>query len=86
MSRPILVDVGYGSTVSISRIIAVVAPDSMPTKKLINEAKEKGLLVDATYGRKTRSAVITDSGHLVLSQLQPETIAKRINGKEIDDE
>jgi len=75
--------VGFGNTVPASRIIAVVGNDSLPVKRSVGEAKEKHMLVDATQGRKTRAVVYTDSGHLVLSSLQPETIAGRFeNGND----
>lgn len=72
-----LINVGFGNTVPAGRIIAIVGNDSLPVKRNIGEAKEKHMLVDATQGRKTRAVVYTDSGHLVLSALQPETIANR---------
>lgn len=72
-----LINVGFGNTVPAGRIIAVVGNDSLPVKRSVGEAKEKQLLVDATQGRKTRAVIYTDSGHLVLSALQPETIASR---------
>jgi len=78
-----LINVGFGNTVPASRIIAIVGNDSLPVKRSVGEAKEKQMLVDATQGRKTRAVVYTDSGHLVLSSLQPETIAGRFeNGND----
>jgi regulator of extracellular matrix RemA (YlzA/DUF370 family) len=80
-----LINVGFGNTVPAGRIIAVVGNDSLPVKRSVGEAKEKQMLVDATQGRKTRAVVYTDSGHLVLSSLQPETIAARFeNGGEVN--
>jgi len=73
-----LVNIGLGNNVSINRVIAIVSPESAPTKKIINEAREKGVLIDATNGRKTRAAIITDSGHIVLSMLRPETVQERL--------
>ena len=73
-----LFNVGFGNTVSAGRVVAIVGNDSLPIKRSITEAKDKQLLIDATQGRKTRSVIYTDSGHLVLSALQPETIANRI--------
>jgi regulator of extracellular matrix RemA (YlzA/DUF370 family) len=77
-----LVSVGLGSSVSASRVIAVVSPDSAPVKRLILEARESGRIIDATCGRKTRGVVVMDSGHVVLSSIQPETLALRFSGKE----
>lgn len=79
-----LINVGFGNTVPAGRIIAIVGNDSLPVKRNVGEAKERQMLVDATQGRKTRAVIYTDSGHLVLSSLQPETIASRFeNGGEI---
>jgi hypothetical protein len=77
-----VVNVGFGSVINAGRIIAVVGSDSAPIKRRIQEARENGLLVDATYGRKTRAVVIMDSGHLVISAIAPETIAGRLNPSE----
>jgi len=74
-----LINVGFGNTVPASRIIAIVGNDSLPVKRSIGDAKEKKVLIDATQGRKTRAVVFTDSGHVVLSALQPETIANRFD-------
>lgn len=74
------VNVGFGSIVSTLRIVAIVSPDSAPIKRHINEAKERGQSIDGTYGRKTRAVLIMDSGHVVLSAIQPETIASRAQG------
>lgn len=68
--------------VSTSRIISIVSPESAPIKRMIQEAREKGSLVDATYGRRTRAVIVTDSGHVVLSSLQPETVSHRLEDKE----
>ncbi len=72
-----LVNIGFGNIVSGSRIIAIVSPESAPIKRIISDAKEKGQLIDATYGRRTRAVIITDSNHVVLSSIQPETVAQR---------
>ena len=77
-----LVNIGYGNMVSADKIIAVVSPESAPIKRMVQEAKEKGSLIDATYGRKTRAVIITDSDRVVLSSLLAETVASRFNGKE----
>ena len=74
-----LINVGFGNTVLSGRIVAVVGNDSLPVKRSVSEAREQRMLVDATQGRKTRAVIFTDSGHLVLSALQPETIANRIS-------
>lgn len=73
-----LINIGFGNVVLSDRIVAVISPESAPVKRIIREAEEKGKLVNATYGRRTRAVVVTDSDHIVLSALQPETIAGRI--------
>ena len=78
-----LINIGFGNIVAANRIIAIVSPDSAPIKRIIQEARDKGILIDATYGRRTRAVVITDSGHVVLSAVQPETVAHRFTSKEI---
>ena len=74
-----LVNIGFGNIVSANRIIAIVSPESAPIKRMVQEAKDKGTAIDATYGRRTRAVVITDSDHLILSALQPETEASRLD-------
>lgn len=76
-----LINIGFGNMVSSERLIAVVSPESAPIKRIISDARDKGFLVDATYGRRTRAVIITDSGHIVLSAIQPETVAGRLSGK-----
>ena len=76
-----LVSVGFGNIVSGSRIIAIVSPDSAPVKRLIQDARERHMLIDASCGRKTRAVLVMDSGHVVLSALQSETVARRLNGE-----
>ena len=78
-----LINIGFGNIVSANRIIAIVSPESAPIKRIIQEAKENGTAVDATCGRRTRAVVIMDSGHIILSAVQPETIASRLD-KEIE--
>lgn len=73
-----LINIGFGNVIAATRVVAVVSPDSQPIKRLISDSREKGILIDATYGRRTRSVIILDSGHIVLSAVQPETIAGRI--------
>ena len=77
-----LLNIGFGNMVSSDRLIAIVSPDSAPIKRMIQESREKGLLIDGTYGRRTRAVILMDSDHLVLSAIQPETIANRLNAKE----
>lgn len=72
-----LINIGFGNIVSAQRVIAIVSPDSSPIKRIISDARDKGQLVDATYGRRTRAVIIADSGHVILSALQPETVANR---------
>ncbi len=69
-----LINIGFGNMVSSSRLIAIVSPESAPIKRIVQEAKERGYLIDATYGRRTRAVIIMDSEHVVLSALQPETV------------
>ena len=76
-----LVSVGFGNIVSGSRIIAVITPDSAPVKRLIQDARERHMLIDASCGRKTRAVLVMDSGHVVLSALQSETVARRLNAE-----
>ena len=77
-----LINIGFGNMISASRLVAVVSPDSAPIKSMVQEARERGNLIDASYGRRTRAVLITDSDHIVLSALQPETVAGRLNGRE----
>lgn len=72
-----LINIGFGNIVAAHRIIAIVSPESAPIKRIISDARERGQLIDATYGRRTRSVIITDSGHTILSAIQPETVANR---------
>ena len=74
-----LVNIGFGNIVSASRIIAIVSPESAPIKRLVQEAKDNKVVVDATYGRRTRAVLIMDSGHIILSAVQPETVAGRVD-------
>lgn len=79
----LMLNIGYGNMVSAERIIAVVSPDSAPIKRIIQESRERGLLIDASFGRKTRSVLIADSNHVILSALQPETISGRLEGRDV---
>ncbi|MBQ7498297.1 MAG: DUF370 domain-containing protein [Selenomonas sp.] len=80
-----LINIGFGNIVAAGRIIAVVSPDSAPIKRIIQEARDSERLIDASYGRRTRSVVIMDSDHVVLSAVQPETIAHRMAGDASDE-
>ena len=73
-----LINIGFGNIVAANRVIAVVSPESAPIKRIIQEARERGMLIDATYGRRTRAVIITDSDHVVLSAIQPETVSHRL--------
>ncbi len=79
------VNIGFGNIVAANRMIAIVSPESAPIKRLVQEARDRGMLIDATYGRRTRAVIITDSDHVILSAVQPETVAQRLN-KGVDDE
>ncbi len=79
-----LINIGFGSLVSAGRLVAVVSPDSAPIKRMAQEARERGILIDATYGHKTRAVLIMDNDHVVLSALAPEVIAGRLEGREPD--
>ncbi len=74
-----LINIGYGNMLSSSRIVAIVSPDAAPVKRMVQNAREKGLLIDASCGRKTKAVIVTDSDHVVLSAVQPETVAHRVN-------
>ena len=76
-----LINIGYGNYVSAARVVALVAPDSAPIKRMIRDAQERSMLIDATYGRRTRAVVITDSEHVVLCAMQPETLAHRLDAQ-----
>ena len=73
-----LINIGFGNIVSANRIVAIVSPESAPIKRIIQEARDAQRLIDATYGRRTRAVVVTDSDHVILSAVQPETVAHRI--------
>lgn len=77
-----LINIGYGNLISSERMISVVSPDAAPIKRMVQDAKDKGTLIDASCGRKTKAVIFTDSAYIVLSALQPETIANRANNKE----
>lgn len=82
MSMSKLINIGFGSLVSAERILTIVSPDSAPIKRLIQEAKERAMLIDASFGRKTRAVLLMDSDHVILSAITPEAIARRLAGSE----
>ncbi|MBE6788569.1 MAG: DUF370 domain-containing protein [Ruminococcaceae bacterium] len=81
-----LINIGFGNMVSANRLIAIVSPESAPIKRIIQEARDRCTLIDATYGRRTRAVIITDSEHVILSALQPETIGNRFSNKDDGEE
>ncbi len=82
-----LINIGFGNMVSSNRVIAIVSPESAPIKRIIQDAKENGMLIDATHGRRTRAVIITDSDHIILTYLQSETVANRVDDENaLDDE
>lgn len=81
-----LINIGFGNIVAANRIISIISPESAPIKRIIQEARDKGMLIDATYGRRTRAVVVADSGHIILSAVQPETVANRLVAQFEDEE
>ncbi|MCC3357528.1 MULTISPECIES: extracellular matrix/biofilm regulator RemA [Bacillaceae] len=82
-----LINIGFGNIVSANRIISIVSPESAPIKRIIQDARDRGMLIDATYGRRTRAVMIMDSDHIILSAVQPETVAQRLSKEdELTDE
>ena len=79
-----LINIGFGNVVSANRLIAIVSPESAPIKRIVQDARDKGSLIDATYGRRTRAVIITDSDHVILSAVQPETVAGRLDDDDED--
>ncbi|MCI9576173.1 MAG: DUF370 domain-containing protein [Clostridiales bacterium] len=77
-----LINIGFGNIVSANRLVAIVSPESAPIKRIIQDAKERGTLIDATYGRRTRAVIVMDSDHVILSAVQPETVANRVNDRD----
>lgn len=77
-----LINIGFGNMVAAGKVVAVVSPDSAPIKRIVQESKEAGSLIDATFGRKTKAVIIMDGGTVVLSAVLPETVAGRFNGEE----
>lgn len=76
-----LINIGFGNMVSVGRLIAIVSPESAPIKRIIQEGRDRGKLIDATYGRRTRAVIIMDNDHIILSAIQPETISNRLGDK-----
>ena len=81
-----LINIGFGNMVSAERVVAVVSPESAPIKRIIQDARDSGVLIDATYGRRTRAVIVMDSGHVILSAIQPETVANRIVDHDEDED
>ncbi len=81
-----LINIGFGNLVACERIVSVVSPDSAPIKRMVQDARDKSRLIDASYGRKSRAVIFTDSDHIILSALQPETINSRISGEDINEQ
>ena len=79
-----LINIGFGNMVAAGRLVAIVSPESAPIKRIIQDAKERGTLIDATYGRRTRAVLVMDSEHVILSAVQPETVANRMGDSEED--
>ena len=79
-----LLNIGFGNMVSANRVMAIISPESAPIKRMVQDARDKGLLIDATYGRKTRAGLVMDSGQIVLSAIQPETVAHRLVQHDVD--
>ena len=79
------INIGFGNIISADRLIAIVAPESAPIKRIVQDARDNGKLIDATYGRRTRAVIIMDSDHVVLSAVQPETVANRLE-KDTDED
>ena len=79
-----LLNIGFGNMVSANRVMAIISPESAPIKRMVQDARDKGLLIDATYGRKTRAVLVMDSGQIVLSEIQPETVAHRLVQHDVD--
>ena len=76
-----LINIGFGSMIAANRLLASVAPDSAPIKRVIQEARDRGMLIDASYGRKTKAVILMDTDHVILSAVQPETLQARWLGK-----
>ena len=80
-----LIGIGFGSMVATGRMLSVLSPDSAPIKRMIQEARDRGMLIDASYGRKTKSVILMDTDHVILSALTPETLTARMTGQQTDE-
>lgn len=81
-----LINIGFGNMVSAQRLLSVISPDSAPVKRLVQEARDRGMLIDASFGRKTKSVLIMDTDHVILSALEPKTVAGRAGGEEEEED
>ena len=81
-----LINIGFGNLIAVERIVSIVSPDSAPIKRMVQDARDKGRLIDASYGRKSRAVIFTDSDHIILSALQPETINSRISEEDSNEQ
>lgn len=81
-----LINIGFGNIVPAEKVVAIISPESAPIKRVMHEADERGKLINATYGRRTRAVIVTSSDHIILSAIQPETISNRLNQEETQDE
>lgn len=80
-----LINIGFGNLVSASRLLSVISPDSAPVKRLVQEARDRGMLIDASFGRKTKSVLVMDTDHVILSALEPKSVRARAEGAEEDE-
>jgi len=80
-----LINIGFGSMVAANRLLAVVSPDSAPVKRVVQEARDRGMLIDASYGHKTQAVLLMDTDHVILSALTPETVAQRCGDKNVEE-
>ena len=80
------INIGFGNMVAVERIVAIASPDSAPIKRLVQDAKDSGRVIDVSCGRRTRAAIITDSEHVILSAVQSETIANRLDSLDVEDD
>ena len=80
-----LINIGFGSMLAAGRVLAIMDPDSAPIKRVMQEAKDRGMLIDASYGRKTKSVILMDTDHVILSALTPETLTARMTGQQTDE-
>ena len=78
-----LINIGFGNIVAADKVVSMVSPESSPIKRIIQESRDKGMLIDATYGRRTRSVIVTDSDHVILSAIQTETLANRLDDRDV---